>query len=381
MTFAVEGVSPPGVTIEVSHQQSGGNGLFACRDFAAGEQILIDEALAFVISTGSGELRDIHSDLLGSRSWEQLVRSTQGQALFRGQPDSEMVSSYTKWVERELSGVEAKEREERLQALLAITFNAYSSQPNANYKVVYPTISKVNHSCFPNTYAIAPEDGPGQLICLRSLSSGEELRVSYLTDVRLASPMQLRQELLGEGWEFSCRCVRCVAPVDDVRAFSCPQHDCPGFCVVRCCGEDKALSAVDGTAVATTSDEGGGSFAEEGGGVDKLPLSMQQCGTCGRVPPFAQLEDWKILESELCDLLNGMPETMYAAWARCEDFSLAHPRHWLSGRWKRHLAAHVQREALTAETLEEQKELQAEAAAHSAVAEHCLQQALGVRVH
>lgn len=325
-----------------SRLEGGGEGLFAARAFATGERMLEEEALALVDAVGP--LLGQNYEAILASGCAELVHSCRGRELFRGAPGSACVSGYRQWADVALAEKNVAEREECLAALLAISFNSYSSKPSGRYQVVYPFMSKVNHSCCPNAWVVAPDDGPGQLICLRPMAPGDEVTVSYLNDVQLGFPVELRQGLLAEAWEFDCRCSRCEASNDDTRRFSCPRPGCSGRVVLR---------------------------------RGALQDASSRCNDCGEAPAADVLKAWVALEHEVDTLIAGLPEALYSAWCLCEDFFKAHPSHWLAGRWKRHLAAHTRHEAAEADTPEEAEELSAEAATHTAEATRCLEETLG----
>ena len=76
---------------------------------------------------------------------------------------------------------------------------------------MFPLMAMANHSCDPNT-EFSSRDG-GQYIrafARREVKEGEELMQSYLSEEDLEKGVEERQELLEEGFGFTCMCVRCV---------------------------------------------------------------------------------------------------------------------------------------------------------------------------
>lgn len=96
-------------------------------------------------------------------------------------------------------------------------YNSYSS-PGHDAQLLYPTISKVNHSCHANATTVCGEVY-GSLICVQPIAEGQEIFASYLSDLDLLRPIRQRRRLLSEGWDFHCACGRCVAAEDDARRF------------------------------------------------------------------------------------------------------------------------------------------------------------------
>ena len=136
----------------------------------------------------------------------------------------------------------------RIQVPKLPRYNSYSS-PCHEAQLVYPQISKVNHSCDANVTTVT--GSVGRLICVQPIEQGSEILASYLSDLDLIRPIGQRRRILSEGWDFECRCVRCTALEDDARR-----------------------------------------FGEEG---------------------------WLEREEEGEELLEGLPEGMYAAWAKMEE--------------------------------------------------------------
>lgn len=91
--------------------------------------------------------------------------------------------------------------------------------PN-NWKVVGRYLSRINHSCMPNTVVSDvcvdgnPEDessmGAMRLIASRDIKAGEELFVEYVKDDEFwLQPRATRQAYLQLHWDFTCTCSAC----------------------------------------------------------------------------------------------------------------------------------------------------------------------------
>jgi len=240
----------------------------------------------------------------------------------------------------------ASQRDETIKALLLVSFNAWTSVPESTHQVVYPLISKANHTCHPNASVFAPETGNGELVCLRSIAAGDEVTVSYLGDGELARPVEFRQHQLMKRWEFTCSCSRCTAFGDDTRKFSCPRENCLGGCA-----------------------------ALRHGAPDDATIL---CDVCGEEPCDEFQVDWLEAEIEVGDLLLKLPESLYSAWHPCAEFAAAHPHHWLAGRWLRFLASHMLSEADGAEDPEEANDLRQTALEAEDASWRCVQAAVGV---
>lgn len=361
---AAAGALHYGVMVAPS-QAHGGDGLFAVKGFRPGDSVFAEPATGTVeIRTVDGvvqpsTLHDLHGSIVASGCCcEYLERDSLGilsGPLFCGTHSSSRVQEYHAWAEEALAAKEPSERSHAAKTMLLYSFNAYTTRANERRcQSIYPVISKANHSCMPNGSVYAYDGRKGEIICIRQIEPGDEIRVSYLTDWQLALPIMQRQELVAQHWEFECLCERCVAIVDDTRRFSCSSLGCVGTCV--------ALRE-DCSAAARTE-------------LKAFPAAVR-CDVCGKLPSTVEVAEWLGLEDSIEWLLRGLPESLYSAWAKCEDFAEAHPDHWLTGRWKRHLALHTEREAREAEEPEEAQELRSEAEKQRAHAQRCVDAALG----
>mmetsp|Transcript_54020 Transcript_54020/g.173225 ORF Transcript_54020/g.173225 Transcript_54020/m.173225 type:complete len:373 (+) Transcript_54020:92-1210(+) len=307
---------------------------------SCGGPALLEQPPLARVERGDGDsMRLVYERLLASGQCDALLQH--GGGLFVGPPSGPHSSGFREWAVRCMADDE--DRDGAVKAMLAVAFNAFSSTPHGRFQMVYRTLAKANHSCIGNACVQAPEHGPGRLICIRAVAPNEEVTVSYLCDEELARPSAFRNRQLLERWEFECACQRCSGPVDDVRVFSCPRSD-------SCSGRCHALHAQASGALTTTA-----------------------CNSCGQEPCSSLLARWQEREREVESFMDGLPSTLYSAWALSEEFSTAHPDHWLTARWKRYIAAVTEADAERAETASEAEELRFEAAAHAAVEKRCLQ--------
>jgi len=317
----------------------GGFGIFATKDFLPGDEVFAEEHLARLDTVSALDQRD---ELSLKEKFDQLALASGGQTLaalrdhsfFRGPQDAlgeERRGAFDRWaIETWPEDVEYQVA--MAEAMTIMSYNSYSCPGNEG-QLLYPTISKVNHSCAANATTIAAQDC-GQLMCVLPITAGEEIFSSYLSDVDLIRPIQQRRQILSKGWDFQCCCPRCKAFKDDTRRFSChglrsPPRDprepgngamemeeqkgeCPGACLTA----------------------------------DGVFLPCDYCGFCPSESSWLQREE----EGE--ELLEALPEGMYTAWAKMEEFATAHPLHGLSGRWKKHLAYHTEKELRDAEAEE-----------------------------
>eukprot|EP00927_Polykrikos_kofoidii_P010492 TRINITY_DN14426_c0_g1_i1.p1 TRINITY_DN14426_c0_g1~~TRINITY_DN14426_c0_g1_i1.p1 ORF type:complete len:408 (+),score=68.24 TRINITY_DN14426_c0_g1_i1:133-1356(+) len=354
-----------------------GEGLFATRPYNVGERILQDEALVKVSRRSDCLLDDMRDAFLASGIRPSLLCDS---TLYRGAADGSRVAQYKTWSEAtRCDGEDVCDQTALMEALLVVSFNAFSSSPGNNLEIVYPVISKTNHSCRPNTWVCVPEDGPGELICVRPIAAGEEITVSYLADWTLGWPVEERRRQCVRNWEFACACPRCRPPGggDDTRLFTCPDPKCAGRCASRVAPVEKRSLEVDQTeALPPACSELALDSPIDGDHLWRL-REVTACDDCGAEPEAALIEQWACGEEDVVELMRGLPASLYSAWAVCDDFVADHPNHCLAGRWKRWLAERTRRDAAESEDVDEKAELLAEAAEHQAAYEKCFQAALG----
>eukprot|EP00602_Paraphysomonas_sp_CaronLab_P003190 CAMPEP_0185039102 /NCGR_PEP_ID=MMETSP1103-20130426/35601_1 /TAXON_ID=36769 /ORGANISM="Paraphysomonas bandaiensis, Strain Caron Lab Isolate" /LENGTH=383 /DNA_ID=CAMNT_0027577861 /DNA_START=474 /DNA_END=1625 /DNA_ORIENTATION=- len=102
------------------------------------------------------------------------------------------------------------------EVLRSVHFNAQSCPVphllSSGLLCVFDTLSRMNHSCDPNTVVCTRVERGiicGSIVALRSLKSGEEITMSYLS--QLCLPVSERRELLLSAFLFTCQCQRCSA--------------------------------------------------------------------------------------------------------------------------------------------------------------------------
>jgi len=352
---SAQGGAPPGRIVGVAPSaEAGGDGLFAHGDIDEGEVLLVEDPIARL----EGEAYDKQDtalllEALGRLSARgelgSLVSSDAGRSLWRGPPSDTRRQAYRQCIDETWPEGDERSRAERAEAMTIFSYNSYVSQDEGRLQVVFPTISKANHACNPNTAVVAPEGASGQLVSHRRIAAGEEVTVSYLARADLLLPVSQRQSLLENGWEFRCGCLRCAAPADSARRFACAQPGCLG----GCCALAQA---------AAPAGEAGARVAA--------------CDSCRAATPDEVEQLWMEQEEEVEGLIKGLPESLYSAWAKCEDFAQAHPLHGLSGIWKRYISRHTLSEIDEAGSAEEAADLRKEAALHWAAWQRCVDMAV-----
>lgn len=88
------------------------------------------------------------------------------------------------------------------KAIATIQFNTFAY---SEFTVLHGLISLINHSCTPNCAVVG-----NALYALRDINPEEEITVSYYGDEFKQKSFSERQQLLEEGWQFSCTCALCT---------------------------------------------------------------------------------------------------------------------------------------------------------------------------
>ncbi|XP_052869012.1 histone-lysine N-trimethyltransferase SMYD5 [Anopheles cruzii] len=87
---------------------------------------------------------------------------------------------------------------------------------NNEGSALYPTQSKINHSCAPNAEIVFPKSNHRlALRATRDLAPGKEVLISYLDECNLQRSRHSRQKHLREYYLFECQCEKCEKQVED----------------------------------------------------------------------------------------------------------------------------------------------------------------------
>ncbi|PPQ89261.1 hypothetical protein CVT25_001345 [Psilocybe cyanescens] len=182
-----------------------GAGLFAARDIAAGELIIVEHP---VLILPTGRFPAAIYDELGNRLPEKRRRELLAMANSRSKDECE-------------SPVEGIVRTNALMLELD-PMGKISEEKKEIYGGVYPTINRANHSCGPNaTVKWDLASLTETFYALRPIVEGEEIQKTYI------NPMfsrEKRMETLLNNYRFSCDCPWC-----DIRSGEQCQidHDLP----------------------------------------------------------------------------------------------------------------------------------------------------------
>ncbi|CAE7232471.1 unnamed protein product [Symbiodinium natans] len=174
---------------------------------------------------------------------------------------------------------ECAEVEEVLQrAILAIEMNIFTGES------CFLTISRLNHSCFPNVVFVSDKR---HFRSLQPIEAGQELLHSYLGR-ELLLPIELRRRHLWRSKCFQCACERCASQEDPLRAIAC----------MRCAERRQRWEVVHSPGVwlrSTPSVEGPQKRFLKTGTRMKALLEMEDAP-----PAWIHVEVWSDPDSEEC---------------------------------------------------------------------------------
>ncbi|CAL1150549.1 unnamed protein product [Cladocopium goreaui] len=134
---------------------------------------------------------------------------------------------------------------------------------------LYNLACRANHSCAPCCRVSVAEGGQLRIVALRPILAGDEVTVSYLSELELLEVGSVRRKMLETTWDFRCTCSRCSAP-DDRRSTLCR----------ACIGAGRPSGLV---ALQTRTVQLGGATAEL--------ESWSVCSKCGAVPEASVLTE------------------------------------------------------------------------------------------
>lgn len=143
--------------------------------------------------------------------------------------------------------------------------NGYPLGPNSDVGGVFPTVSRINHSCRPNAkHSWNPSLRQQTVYALRPIPAGDELSLSYLQ----GGTSEQRQQELQSAFGFTCRCEVCALPAAALRESDArlrraqKLHDAIGD--ARACRLDPGRVVADGRALLAL-------YAEDGVEDDRVP--------------------------------------------------------------------------------------------------------------
>eukprot|EP00931_Biecheleriopsis_adriatica_P093519 TRINITY_DN6725_c0_g1_i1.p1 TRINITY_DN6725_c0_g1~~TRINITY_DN6725_c0_g1_i1.p1 ORF type:complete len:817 (-),score=123.16 TRINITY_DN6725_c0_g1_i1:8-2458(-) len=161
-----------------------------------------------IIQGSALEAELVHAALYVKRHEPQILPQLKVQSV--PEPKSDTFSA----MQRVLTHVEGDCTSERCLELcklyLALSFNAFTLPSRQKIFVTYDVLAKMVHSCQPNCEVVVQADGRGRLEAMSPIQAGDELRISYLSEVELQQSAGQRRQRLLDKWGFNCKCPKCL---------------------------------------------------------------------------------------------------------------------------------------------------------------------------
>ena len=164
---------------EIQSIRGKGKGLVALKDIERGKRILCEPAL-------------LTTEYISSVSQLESTISSKLKCLSEAQ-EQEFLSLYNNFPGKQpCSGI--------------VKTNALPLGAGSPVGGIFPTISRINHSCRPNTQHTWNRSAEREIIhAIRDIKKGEEITISY----SLGGPSQSRRQHLKENFGFDCTCDLC----------------------------------------------------------------------------------------------------------------------------------------------------------------------------
>ncbi|KAH8895853.1 SET domain-containing protein [Thozetella sp. PMI_491] len=171
----------------------GGKGVVATRRIPRHETFMIDYASVIVDATASRSLSQAQTNQLLRRATEQLLDPDQVLSLSGDAADTDL--------ENAIGGI-------------IKTNNFLHELGNWPQKLLFPSISRLNHECIPKTYLRLSNHGlTAGITALSDIHVGEEITVSYLEHFLTHAERAKKTT----DWGFNCTCPLCTAEAAQVQ--------------------------------------------------------------------------------------------------------------------------------------------------------------------
>lgn len=234
--------------LECRWTENKGRVVHAVREFAVGEEILVEPPLHVVqeddVSAAFNKVKELCSDragdmdyeplwywcalqsltqaeLKGAREggWQGTDEATQKNLLLLHHEEVEEPGAAAKILAQELAPSADPMVLERLIQIWVLNCFEYSDSPQGYSTYFYSSF--MSHSCFPN--AVWYYDGTDHALrARRAIKVGDEVCISYLPEHGLLQSAPARRSELHDTKRFWCACERCSGELDLSRGFVCP---------------------------------------------------------------------------------------------------------------------------------------------------------------
>jgi hypothetical protein len=168
---------------------------------------------------------------------------------------------------------------------------------------LFPTASKLAHSCEPNLFFVPPTaDGTCRFVATRQIETGELLSFSYVGGPLLASSCFQRQQRLLSSHLFLCKCRRCEGR-DWCRQFRCPARCAdPSYArgvshVGRTAAEPPLIARLSSSLAATDD--------------DAFPRKLWRCRSCQSEFTDVDLKGLLLVEKDIVADVEAIDPSKY----------------------------------------------------------------------
>ncbi|XP_052891914.1 SET and MYND domain-containing protein 4-like [Anopheles moucheti] len=107
-------------------------------------------------------------------------------------------------------------------SLTSLDSNSFEITLKRHGRALWPLLSMLNHSCVPNVFRIALEDGRCAVIAINPIAAGEQLFDSYDLNANECRRTSARLYCMKRTYHFICRCDACELDLDD---YSCLKEE------------------------------------------------------------------------------------------------------------------------------------------------------------
>lgn len=203
------GTSPPFPPLHVRQSASKGLGTFASVDIPAFIQIVSDPAL---IAIKQGEDLPQIFEQFEALSPENQILYLQ---LHKDDKAERENAQAKKLSQRGFSSAQIPKMVQVASVFQANGFNVQDAgdkdSPDIKKRAVFPSISRLNHSCMPNAHTyFNPHSRAMEVRTISDIPKDAEVEIAYFNPLL---PLSKRKERM-DAWQFECGCPACVGPAE-----------------------------------------------------------------------------------------------------------------------------------------------------------------------
>ena len=187
-----------------------GKGMVARKSIPAGSLILSESPIIVSdIITGMNEMSSHWKNLCDTVSNLNTKKKNQFLSLHNPRPDLQLLGQFGS------------------NSITIPVLNTNSAKPSTPKAAIFPTLSRINHSCAPNVvWSWNQERNKEELRGIVDLDPGTEMMASY---VNVLLPSHIRKEELSYKYNFNCQCSVCSLPPGQLKSSDGNRRDISDF--------------------------------------------------------------------------------------------------------------------------------------------------------